>query len=68
MPKQNYNMHLIINTHWDREYRWSFCETQHRSLLTLEGTIPPLNGSLVPPRPPGYERVHMVVHKYRLYP
>ena len=25
-----YNMHLIINTHWDREYRWSFSETQFR--------------------------------------
>ncbi|AKJ65146.1 alpha-mannosidase [Kiritimatiella glycovorans] len=25
-----YDMHLIINTHWDREYRWSFRETQMR--------------------------------------
>lgn len=25
-----YNMHLIINTHWDREYRWSFGESQIR--------------------------------------
>ncbi|WP_168442107.1 alpha-mannosidase [Pontiella desulfatans] len=23
-------MHLIMNTHWDREYRWSFRETQMR--------------------------------------
>ncbi|MBN2713214.1 MAG: hypothetical protein JXR97_12410 [Planctomycetes bacterium] len=25
-------MHLIPNTHWDREYRWSFRETQSRLL------------------------------------
>jgi mannosylglycerate hydrolase len=25
-----YDMHLILNTHWDREYRWSFRETQMR--------------------------------------
>lgn len=25
-----YQMHLILNTHWDREYRWSFRETQTR--------------------------------------
>lgn len=25
-----YDMHLILNTHWDREYRWSFRETQVR--------------------------------------
>ncbi|QHI68706.1 alpha-mannosidase [Tichowtungia aerotolerans] len=25
-----YDMHLIMNTHWDREYRWSFRETQMR--------------------------------------
>ncbi len=27
---KKYKMHLIINTHWDREYRWSFPETQLR--------------------------------------
>lgn len=25
-----YTYHLILNTHWDREYRWSFRETQLR--------------------------------------
>jgi len=25
-----YDMHLIMNTHWDREFRWSFPETQVR--------------------------------------
>jgi len=28
----SYDMHLILNTHWDREYRWSFRETQARLL------------------------------------
>jgi alpha-mannosidase len=28
--KPTYDMHLILNTHWDREYRWSFRETQMR--------------------------------------
>lgn len=28
--QKNYEMHLILNTHWDREYRWSFRETQIR--------------------------------------
>jgi alpha-mannosidase len=28
--KKQYDMHLILNTHWDREYRWSFRETQMR--------------------------------------
>ncbi len=28
--KPIYDMHLILNTHWDREYRWSFRETQMR--------------------------------------
>lgn len=32
MSDTNYNMHLILNTHWDREYRWSFRETQARLL------------------------------------
>ncbi len=30
MASQKYDMHLILNTHWDREYRWSFRETQMR--------------------------------------
>ena len=25
-----YDMHLVINTHWDREWRWSQHETQAR--------------------------------------
>lgn len=29
-PQTTYDMHLILNTHWDREYRWSFHETQMR--------------------------------------
>ena len=29
-------MHLIINTHWDREYRWSFPETQLRLLEAFD--------------------------------
>ena len=32
MSKKKYDMHLILNTHWDREYRWSFRETQARLL------------------------------------
>jgi mannosylglycerate hydrolase len=30
MNQPIYDMHLIMNTHWDREYRWSFRETQTR--------------------------------------
>jgi len=30
MADKKYDMHLIMNTHWDREYRWSFRETQMR--------------------------------------
>lgn len=30
MTPKKYDMHLIMNTHWDREYRWSFRETQMR--------------------------------------
>jgi mannosylglycerate hydrolase len=33
---KKYNMHLIINTHWDREYRWSFCETQMRLVEAVD--------------------------------
>ena len=32
MNESQYEMHLILNTHWDREYRWSFRETQARLL------------------------------------
>lgn len=32
MNEFQYEMHLILNTHWDREYRWSFRETQARLL------------------------------------
>lgn len=34
-----YNMHLIINTHWDREYRWSFSETQFRLAEAVDDLI-----------------------------
>lgn len=34
-----YNMHLIINTHWDREYRWSFSETQNRLAEAVDDLI-----------------------------
>lgn len=34
-----YNMHLIINTHWDREYRWSFSETQSRLAEAVDDLI-----------------------------
>lgn len=33
----NYN--LIINTHWDREYRWSFPETQYRLAEAVDDLI-----------------------------
>ena len=32
-------MHLIVNTHWDREYRWSFCETQIRLVEAVDQLI-----------------------------
>ena len=34
-----YNMDLIINTHWDREYRWSFSETQSRLAEAVDDLI-----------------------------
>ncbi len=34
-----YKMHLIINTHWDREYRWSFSETQFRLAEAVDDLI-----------------------------
>ncbi len=33
------NMNLIINTHWDREYRWSFSETQYRLVEAVDDLI-----------------------------
>ncbi len=33
------NMNLIINTHWDREYRWSFRETQYRLIEAVDELI-----------------------------
>ena len=30
------NMNLIINTHWDREYRWSLRETQYRLVEAVD--------------------------------
>ncbi len=38
-----YNMHLIINTHWDREYRWSFSETQFRLAEAVDDLIDIMN-------------------------
>ena len=36
MEGEKYTMHLIINTHWDREYRWSFPETQLRLVEAVD--------------------------------
>ncbi len=36
MMEKKYEMHLIINTHWDREYRWSFPETRLRLLEAVD--------------------------------
>ncbi len=36
MSDKNYKMHLAINTHWDREYRWSFVETQLRLVEAVD--------------------------------
>lgn len=30
------NFHLIYNTHWDREWRWSFRETQYRLKYAMD--------------------------------
>lgn len=32
-------MNLIINTHWDREYRWSFRETQYRLVEAVDDLL-----------------------------
>jgi hypothetical protein len=31
-----YKLHLVVNTHWDREWRWSFRETQMRLVEALD--------------------------------
>jgi mannosylglycerate hydrolase len=36
MSDKKLKMHLAINTHWDREYRWSFVETQTRLLEAVD--------------------------------
>ncbi len=36
MEPKNYKMFLAINTHWDREYRWSFVETQIRLVEAVD--------------------------------
>jgi alpha-mannosidase len=33
---EKYKFHLIINTHWDREWRWSLLETQKRLKVALD--------------------------------
>ena len=47
-----YNMHLIINTHWDREYRWSFAETQMRLAEAVDDLIDIMN------RDPEFKNFH----------
>lgn len=34
--EKKYDMHVIMNTHWDREWRWSFRETQMRLLTAMD--------------------------------
>jgi mannosylglycerate hydrolase len=41
--KKNYDMNIIINTHWDREYRWSFVETQFRLAEAVDDLIDVMN-------------------------
>jgi len=41
--KDQYDMHIIINTHWDREYRWSFAETQFRLVEAVDDLIDIMN-------------------------
>lgn len=37
MKKINFHkLHLVINTHWDREWRWSFRETQMRLVEAMD--------------------------------
>ncbi len=33
------NIHLICNTHWDREWRWSFRETQDKLVTAMDTLI-----------------------------
>lgn len=35
----SYDMHLILNTHWDREWRWSFHETQMRLQEAMDALL-----------------------------
>lgn len=46
------NMNLIINTHWDREYRWSFRETQYRLVEAVDELIDIMQ------RDPGFAYFH----------
>ena len=39
LNKNTYKMFLAINTHWDREYRWSFVETQMRLVEAVDQLI-----------------------------
>jgi len=41
--KNQYEMHIIINTHWDREYRWSFAETRFRLVEAVDNLIDIMN-------------------------
>lgn len=34
--QKKYDMHVIMNTHWDREWRWSFRETQMRLVTAMD--------------------------------
>ena len=45
-------MNLIINTHWDREYRWSFRETQYRLVEAVDELIDIMQ------RDPGFAYFH----------
>ena len=46
------NMNLIINTHWDREYRWSFSETQYRLVEAVDDLLDIME------RDPGFAYFH----------
>jgi hypothetical protein len=39
MDQPKFDMHLILNTHWDREYRRGFRETQMRLLEAGDSLI-----------------------------
>ena len=46
------NMSLIINTHWDREYRWSINETQYRLVEAVDDLLDIMQ------RDPGFAYFH----------